>query len=200
MSGVVQVEGKSEGVYHPQLGEIKTDGFLRRSFNDFPPLAWFTTQIKVPECLIQSRYFLVRPNGEKFELDLGPSLANAIALNRIALGFRIADVSLTPWPDHYGYATEEGRELNATAHEAGDDPDDWYVSEHAVDVLKISEIWGSSSILKPKLKRLDDHVKDVRKMVALCREQPGVYIPPSWLTEEQADSLVKKFGLPKSEL
>ena len=45
MSGVVQVEGQSDGVLHPQLGRIDTDARIRRELRDFPPLAWFTSQI-----------------------------------------------------------------------------------------------------------------------------------------------------------
>ena len=51
MSGVVQVEGRSEGAFHPDLGEIKTDELMRRACKEFPPVAWFTTRIKIPECL-----------------------------------------------------------------------------------------------------------------------------------------------------
>jgi hypothetical protein len=36
MSGVIEVEGKSKGVFHPQLGEIRTDAKVRRALKGFP--------------------------------------------------------------------------------------------------------------------------------------------------------------------
>lgn len=111
-------------------------------------------------------------------------IANAITLNRVALGFRIAEVPIVPWPEYYGYATGEGQELNESAREAADNPDDWYVAEEPVDVLKISEFWIWPSMLKPKLKRFDQHIEHIRNMVTACRTQKGVYIPPSWLQPE----------------
>lgn len=196
MSGVVQVEGKSEGVLHPQLGEIKTDALVRRSLIDFPPVAWFTTRIDVPRCLISTRISFVRKGtGEIATMDLDAEIANAMALNRVALGFRIADVPVVPWSEYHGYKTEEGQELNASAREAGDDPDDWYFSEEPVDVMKVSEFWGSRSMLKPKLRRFDAYIQDIRRMVSMCREQKGAYIPPSWLKPEQAVKLAEDLNL-----
>jgi len=59
MSGVIEVEGKSKGVFHPQLGEIRTDAKVRRALKDFPPVAWFTTRIDVPRVLIGSEIVIV---------------------------------------------------------------------------------------------------------------------------------------------
>jgi hypothetical protein len=39
MSGVIEVEGKSKGVLHPQIGEIRTDAKVRRALKDFLPVA-----------------------------------------------------------------------------------------------------------------------------------------------------------------
>jgi hypothetical protein len=41
MSGVIEVEGKSPPVIHPQLGTIHMDALARRAMTDFPPVAWF---------------------------------------------------------------------------------------------------------------------------------------------------------------
>lgn len=197
MSGLIEVEGKSEGVFHPQLGEIKTDALARRSMTDFPPVAWFTTNINVPHVLTNARFFTQdKVTGRKKGIDIGSGVANAIALNRVALGFRIADIPVVPWPEYRGYDTPEGRELNSSALEMGDNPNEWYVSETAVDVLRIAEFWHSTSILNPKLTRLDSYIEDIRRMVTTVREAgPGAYIPPSWMTLEQASALAKHIGV-----
>ena len=128
MSGVIEVEGKSEGAFHPQLGEIKTDARLRRELKNFPPLAWFTKSIAVPNCLTQFVCLAIdQKTGEQRELKLDSGMANAVTLNRVALGFPTADVPVVPWPHYYGYSTPEGEELNDWARAAGDDPDEWYV-------------------------------------------------------------------------
>jgi hypothetical protein len=131
---------------------------------------------------------------EQIEIDANTAAGNAIALNRVAIGFRIADVPVIPWPDHYGYATEEGRELNETAREMGDNPDEWYVSEVPVDVLKVSEFWSSRHIMKPKLERLDKYIPQIHRMVTAAKEHKA-FIPPSWLTPEQAMALASRSGL-----
>lgn len=86
-------------------------------------------------------------------------------------------------------------ELNETAREAGDNPNDWYVSETAVDAMKVSEFWSSRSILNPKLQRSDSYISDIRRMVTMCREKEGVFIPPTWLTREQATEVGGRLGL-----
>ena len=77
---------------------------------------------------------------------------------------------------------------------AGDNPDDWYISQTPVDVLQASEVWVSRSIIKPKIERFDEYLRDIRRMVTLCRERKA-YIPPSWLTPEQGEALPRKAGL-----
>jgi hypothetical protein len=57
MSGVIDVEGRPKRATHPLPGEVGAAPSLRRAFEDFPPLAWFTTRIEVPSCLV--RYILV---------------------------------------------------------------------------------------------------------------------------------------------
>ena len=200
MSGMVQVEGQSKGVFHPTLGEIKSDASLRRPLKDFPPVAWFTTRIQVPKVLMASTLVFQNDSGERSEIDVSVEMANGIALNRIALGFPIGDIPVTRWPDHAGYHTAEGAELNDTARHAGDDPNDWYVSEEPIDVLRATEVWTSTSIMKPKLVRNSTYLKEVHRMVRLCRDRPGVYIPPTWLTPEQAQQLTNRMGLPVGDL
>ncbi len=197
MSGVVQVEGKSEGAFHPQLGEIRTDALARRGLEDFPPVAWFTRRIDVPNCLLRGAFLVEdKDTGQRREISRSQDLSNAVALNRVALGFPVADIPVVPWPEHPGYGTGEGRELNGTAREAGDEPDDWFVSEVSVDLMKVSEFWHSPSMLQPRLKRVDRHVADIHRMVTMCRETPGAYIPPSWLKTGQAMELARSLGVP----
>lgn len=200
MAGVIEVEGRSGPVIHPQLGELKLNANLRRAMRDFPPLAWFTTRIEVPNCLLRSSLMLQdKSTGATREVARDPRLANAIALNRIALGFPVAAIPVVPWRDHPGYVTDEGRELNETAGEAGDNPDEWYVSETPVDVLAATEIWSSPSIMRPKLKRLDAYLPHVRRMVEMCRSRPGTFIPPTWLKVEQQRELARRMGVDVSD-
>src|SRR5712664_3230068 len=60
MSGAIELEGRSPPVYHPRLGEIRTDALARRSMKDFAPLAWFTTQTSIPQCLVKNIDFICR--------------------------------------------------------------------------------------------------------------------------------------------
>src|ERR1700731_3325696 len=70
MSGVIELEGRSPPVFHPRLGEIRTDALARRSMTDFSPLAWFTTQTFVPQCLVKaSILFLDEVTGETKRMD-----------------------------------------------------------------------------------------------------------------------------------
>ncbi|MBB6013505.1 hypothetical protein HNR59_002894 [Aquamicrobium lusatiense] len=197
MSGVIQVEGKSEGVFHPRLGQIQTDALSRRALNDFPAVAWFTTRIEVPNVLTRgiSLFAVDNVTGERKDLQSTSDAANAIAMNRVALGFAISSIPVTPWVDHRGYSTDEGQELNASAREAGDNPDEWYVSESPVDVLNVSEFWYSPIVMKPRLKRFDPYVNDIRRMVQKCRDTPGAYIPPTWLTIEEATLVARQLGV-----
>jgi hypothetical protein len=196
MSGVIDVEGKPRRALHPALGEVGAGPSLRPGFNDFPPLAWFTTRRKVPNCLVRYRLVAVdRQTGERFEHDIGAEVSHGLALNRVALGFPLVR-PLTKWSDHSGYATAEGRELNASALALGDDPDDWYVSEQPVDVLTLSEVWISKNMLKPKLERVDSQLAEIHKMVTICRTRKGVVIPPSWMTPAEGERLAKQWGIP----
>jgi hypothetical protein len=56
MSGVIELEGRGEEPIHPELDNFTFSGnaSLRRPMKDFPPVAWFTTQISIPNCLRNS--------------------------------------------------------------------------------------------------------------------------------------------------
>ena len=138
--------------------------------------------------------------GERKIINLDRDISNVLALNRIALGFPVTTHGLMPWMAHPGYSTGEGRELNETAIEAGDNPEDWYVAENPIDILLATEVWSSASMLKPKLKRQDGYLKDVHRMVKMCRETKGIYIPPTWLTPTEARELAKTLNLPIGSL
>jgi hypothetical protein len=197
MSGVIQVEGQSKRVIHPDLGEILTDATLRRPIRDFSPLVWFTRRIAVPGCLQQVTMMLRdKETGELRAMDGPKGAANALALNRLALGFQVTSIPVIPWPEHAGYGTSEGRDLNESARAVGDDPADWWVSDSPIDLQHLSEIWISPSIANPKLKRSDAYLTDVKRMVAACRAFPGSFIPPSWLNTAQAARLGARMGKP----
>jgi hypothetical protein len=196
MSGLIKLEGQSDHVVHPQLGTINTSALARRALDDFPPVVWFTTQVSVPKCLIKMAVVLTdNKTGETTQISLDEQEAHGFALNRVALGFKRADIPAIHWPEHPGYATGEGRELNETAREAGDNPNDWWVSEEPIDVMKVCEFWNAMSIFDPKMTRRDAYVADIKGMVTLCRTQEGVYIPPTWLKPERAKALARRLNL-----
>jgi hypothetical protein len=62
--------------------------------------------------------------------------------------------------------------------------------------MKVSEFWSSRSILNPKLERSERYIADIKRMVTLCREKHGVFIPPTWMKPEQARALGARLGLP----
>jgi hypothetical protein len=113
---------------------------------DFPPVAWFTTEIAIPKCLTNMTLLLKHNDtgeviGENDFEDFGltgRAAADALALDRLALGFNIKDIPVMPWPDYHGYHTSEGRELNATEREYGDNPNHWYVAEQPVDLASLA--------------------------------------------------------------
>ena len=198
MSGQLLPEGKMPPAFHPQLGEIQTDAFVRRPMKDFPPVVWLTEEVGVPKCLVSMRLrFASKDTGEEVAgLDINGGLSNAIALNRVSLGFRPNDLGAVRWSDHDGYRTQEGRELNETAREVGDDPDRWWVSEAPVDLMQMVELRVSRSISKPKLERNDAYFSKIKELIQRCRDNPGVYVPPTWLTGDQARVLAVRLGIP----
>jgi hypothetical protein len=201
MSGVLNVEGQSEHVVHPQLGTIHTSALARRALKDFPPVVWFTTDVGVPKCLSSMAVVLTdNKTGERTQISLVKQEAHGLALNRVALGFRIEDIPVVHWPAHSGYRTGEGQELNETARSAGDDPNDWWVSEEPVDVLKVCDFWNAMSIDEPKMTRRDSYVADIHRMVTLCRTQKGVYIAPTWMKPERAQALARRLNLNVKDL
>ncbi len=164
---------------------------------DFPPVAWFTTQASRPNCLQKSTLFFVNDSGEVLaELDSSDELAKAIELNHIALGFRIEDIPVVHWPSHPGFKTDEGKALNESAIELGDDPSDWYVSESAVDLMKVSDVLVQKNKAKKKMERWPEYINDIKRIVQLCRSKKGVFIPPTWLSQDQAKYLANRLNLP----
>lgn len=195
MTGVIELEGRSAGVEHPAFGEVFTSATMRRALIDFPALAWFTSNLEVPKCL---QHFDVhgkdRRTGEPKVIELGPDAAAAFALNRVALGFPIAATPVCPWPDHYGYLTNEGRALNVSARDVGDEPDQWWVSEQPVDVMLATSFRASPSLMNTKLERQDGYIEDIRRMVTLCRKFPDTVIPPTWVGSAAHRALMKNGG------
>lgn len=126
MSGYVEVEGHEKPPIHPALGRINGDVRLRRAMEDIPPVAWFTSQLAISQCLIVDELYLVDQNtgAPKGTLKVSEDVAHGLALHRIALAFPIAAIPVVRWPDHLGFATEEGRALNASARGFGDNPND----------------------------------------------------------------------------
>ena len=199
MAGVIEVEGRGHEPVHPHMGVIKTDVLRRRAMHDFPPVAWFTSEIAVPNCLRNTKvYFEDKTTGEvRSEHDAAGNLSDALALNRVAIGFRLSEcTSILGWPKHPGYHTAEGKELNESARVGGDDPEKWYVSEQPVDLLKAVEFWSSRKVMNPKLQRENWYLPDMHNMVRNCRERRNIYIPPTWLKSEQALAFASRIGLP----
>lgn len=198
MSGVIDVEGRSPGALHPLMGEVRSDLAQRRPCRDFPPLAWFTSDIRIPGCLVASKMMVQPKAGGEMQdaatmVGADPvQMAHGMALNRVALGFPIEGSTILRWKDHPGYATREGQDLNESARDAGDDPTRWYVSAEPVDVMTASEIWTSGSIFQPKLVRQPGYLADVHRMVNLCRSTPGAYIPPTWIDDPVVMQMVDK--------
>lgn len=191
MSGVIDLEGRSKGAMHPAFGEVMTSTTMRRPMCDFPALAWFTSDIDVPRCLQHfDMYGIDKVTGQPKRLELAPEAAAAMVLNRMAIGFRSADIPVMRWPDHRGYNTGEGRDLNENAREVGDDPDRWWVSETPVDMLRSSDIRGSKSVMGLKMERLDGYLAKVHQMVQLCRAIPSTHIPPTWQGSEAHRALI----------
>jgi hypothetical protein len=160
---------------HPHLGTVQTDLRFRRACKDFPPVAWFTTEISVPKCLILNHVILKQmDSGETVEVPISNEMANGIAMHRLALGFPVADIPVTAWPDHYGYNTPEGRELNETARDAGDEPDRWYISEGRVSLDHMSEIRIARSIQNLKMERNDGYLRDIKRVAGENESREGV--------------------------
>jgi hypothetical protein len=196
MSGVIQLEGHGGDVLHPQIGRVKTDVKVRRECKDFPPLVWFTRRTEIPNVLLNVELFVEDKLGRRLSVEETREIANGIAMHRVALGFPISDIPVVPWPEYPGHNTPEGQALNESAREVGDNPNEWYVSETPVDIMKVSEFWNSLSISKPKMERRNSYVADIKRMVTLCREKKGVYIPPTWMKPEHAHMLAKRHNVP----
>jgi hypothetical protein len=202
MSGVIAIEGEPHNVLHPQLGEINIGSVQRRrALKDFPGLAWFTSRIEVPRCLLINKFLLQNKQTGAIigDAEVSEDITCAFHLHRRAIGFPTA--MLMPWREHYGYHTGEGHELNETAREVGDDPDDWYVSDTPVDMLKSCEMWDSRTIMTPKLVRMpSENLQELHELIATCRRGAAsgqrVYVLPSWMTVEQAKAFAATIDVP----
>jgi hypothetical protein len=198
MSGVIQVEGACGPVLHPQLGEIRTDANLRREMTDFPPLAWFTSQVRVPNCLQDFEIaFTSKADGSVLKrMRTTKDVASGLSLRRLALGFPMANSTIVPWKEHPGYGTAEGQSLNETAREIGDDPDEWWVSEQPIGVMSATEVWIEGVVGTCRLKRHEGYLSDIKRMVTMCQTHEGAFIPPAWLPNNDAVALARRMGLP----
>lgn len=201
MAECILPEGRMAPVLHPDLGEVRTDARFRRRMVDFPAVVWLTNQSTIPNCLRTIELAFVDSSGKRLDLPkdfpkADAEIADQIALNRFAIGFPIDALDVTRWPEHPGYGSSEGRELNETARSAGDDPRDWYVAAEPIDLMLATEVWFSQSRSNQKLIRQDWYLPDMKRMVQACRTTPGTYIPPSWLTPEQAKALGARLGVP----
>lgn len=196
MSGVILPEGEMKPVIHPVLGTLATDARFRRDMKDFPPVVWFTRNTAVPHCLLNFEIAFVKDGQRVHSEMVGPEMASALSLDRLAIGFRPSDIGAVRWQDHPGYSTGEGRELNDRAREFGDDPTHWYVVEKPVDLLLAMRILKGRKRGDPVMERFDSYLPDMKRMVTMCRETKGVYIPPTWLSEEQARKLAAVMGVP----
>lgn len=203
MAGEIRPEGTTSEITvpHPHLphGVRCPPANYRRALVDFPAVVWFTTRVDVPGCMRVILAVVTDKDGNSHEEDLDRATGDAFTWKRVALGFRVADIAVVPWPDYYGYNTGEGRDLNETAREAGDDPADWYVAEGPIDLMAMTEIRLASSVMNPKLERSDQYLVHVKRMVQTCRTTPGTYIPPSWLPMDQQRRLAAKVGIPVRE-
>ena len=158
LDGKIMPEGSCGSCIHPAFGEVQSDQqirTLRRTMSDFPGLVWFTSHLEIPQVLQVEPTFINPKTGEPVPVDV--SLPRwALGLHRIALGFDRAEIGLVPWPEYCGYFTPEGRYLNDVAISAGDDPDDWWISETPIDLGKLKTYHWSSRLENPILLRDDD--------------------------------------------
>lgn len=197
MSGQINREGESKGAQHPLFGEIMTDVAQRRACEDFPPLVWFSSSTTIPRCLIKAGFLAFSKDDGRpidFQRETGMSqeqVSNFMALKRFALGFPYDPATFTPWRDHAGYTTREGRDLNRSARDAGDNPDMWFVAEAPVDMMNCTEVWASRSIFNPRLESIPQYLPAVHQMVQLCRDIPQTYIPPSWVGDPVVEPMVE---------
>lgn len=196
MSGRILREGETPDVRHPELGLIRSNAALRRAMEDFPPLVWFTRSIEVPRCLISTMLIIAKPDGSLIEHQLTAKESAGLTLRRLALGFEPSEIDVVPWPEYRGYSTEEGRRLNASAREFGDDPDEWFVSEAAADIEHCHSIRVAKSLTDLKMVRSDRYLEDVKKMVRMCRETPGAFIPPTWMSRSAIEQGARQMNVP----
>jgi len=194
MAGYLMLPGLRDVTYHPIFGDIPA---VDCSAFGHLPLIWFTTNRNIPRCL--RSYMLMRPNDGSPALSVrAPALVvDAFCYMRIALGFHAKEIGAVPWPEHPSYDTDEGRGFAETAREVGDNPDEWYVAERPVDILKATTARLPKKVMGTELIPNDGYLREVKAMVAFSQEFPGkLYIPPSLMPRELAEQLTARLGLP----
>ena len=72
-----------------------------------------------------------------------------MSLNRVASGFPLADIGVTPWPEYRGYETPVGH------------------------VMKFR---SSRSVFEPKLVHSERYIADIKRMVTMCQEKGKAFI------------------------
>jgi hypothetical protein len=98
-SGVLKIESDGDRVIElPDGNLIRMRRQPGRPMRDFPGLVWFTSRRRPPRTTAVS-----------------PEATALYRARLVAMPFRIADIGAVPWSEHYGYATEEGKFLNAAA-------------------------------------------------------------------------------------
>jgi hypothetical protein len=112
----------------------------------------------------------------------------------MALGFRVEEIPVIAWPEHYGYATPEGALLNETARDCGDDPDRWFVAEERINIDKMCEVRVAKSRQDLKMIRRDDYLAKLKPMLAQLKMEKA-YVPPAWLSLKDAEALAASLGL-----
>jgi len=195
MSGFILREGENPPVIHPHIGNLHSDAGFRRPMKDFPALVWLTRSIEVPGCLLSGTILMTSPDGEVYRHELTKNESAALSLRRLALGFDPYDVGAIAWRDYYGYDTPEGQELNETARQVGDDPDLWFVAENRMDIAMCQSVRIAKTDTNLKMIKSDRYLAEVKRMVQLCRSTPGLYIPPSWISQEMAQKAAQSQGL-----
>jgi hypothetical protein len=120
MSGVIELEGRGEELIHPKLDNFTFSGnaSLRRPMKDLPPVAWFTTQVAIPNCLrtwaptfrnrdgspnqaAEAMWQKLKPSDPETTKDVWDGITlqrrspEALRHPRVALGFPIADIPVT---------------------------------------------------------------------------------------------------------
>jgi hypothetical protein len=77
-----------------------------------------------------------------------------------------------------------------------DDSNEWLVSEQHVNVMSATEVWIERALGNCRLERHEEYLSNIKRMVTMCRTQEAVFIPPSWLPNNDAVALAQRMGVP----